>query len=140
LKEISFENKDFVKFTEYLKKQYNTLISIDVVGLSKIIDMMEESFFSDYIILEKPNLNQVFTHAKHNAANKVALMCKNLLEASMKIGYETTKIEFNLGNDFQIIVDSLAKYVVILIVPKKDLNKAGKEIVRIHNSIESFFY
>ena len=140
-KEISFKkNKEFAKFTEYLKKQYNALIAIDVVGLSKIIDIMEESFFTDYIILEKPNLHQVFTHAKHNFGNHLASMCKNILENSLKIGYETTKLEFNLGKEYQIYVDSFVKYIVVLIVPMKDRNKAIKEIVRIHNSIESFFY
>ena len=57
----SFEENDFLIFHDYLKKEYSTLISIDVVGLSKMIDLMESSIISDYIILEKTKLNQVFT-------------------------------------------------------------------------------
>lgn len=37
-------------------------------------------------------------------------------------------------------VNSLVKYIVILIVQTKDRNKAVKKIICIHNSIESFFY
>ncbi|UCG01042.1 MAG: hypothetical protein JSW11_15670 [Candidatus Heimdallarchaeota archaeon] len=139
VKGLSFDNSEFTGFRNYLKQKYNALIAIDVVGLSKIIEIMEESFFTDYIILEKPNLHQVFTHAKHNFVNHLASTCKSLLESSLKIGYETTKIEFNLGDEYLIFVTSLTKYVVILIVQTKDRNKVVKEIARIYNSIESFF-
>ncbi|MFX1284887.1 MAG: hypothetical protein ACFFB5_14595 [Promethearchaeota archaeon] len=141
---ISFDEKEFTIFSDYLKKEYNALISIDVVGLSKIIEIMEESFFSNYIILEKPNLHQVFTTVSLPAiypyTNQLVLMCKNILEASFKIKNEISEIKFNLGENIYIFVHSLRKYVVIIIVEKKDHDKAIKEIVRIHNKIELYFF
>ncbi len=114
-KSISFNNDEFIKFQDFLNKKYSDLISIDVVNLSKIIEIMEESIFSDYIILEKPNFHQVFTHISslpeiHKHANQIASMCKSLLEASLMIGHETTKIEFNLGENYYVFTDCFVKY------------------------------
>ena len=141
---ITFGDKEFVKFDQYLKKEYNALISIDVVGLSKIIEIMEESFFSNYIIMEKPNLHQVFTTISiptiYPYANQLALMCKNIVEASIKIEHEISEIRFNLGEKLSVIVDRFRKYVVIIVVSNKDKDKAMKEIVRLKNMVESYFY
>lgn len=145
LEDISFDDDEFLEFQEYLNKQYNALIAIDVVGLSKIIEIMADTSFSDYIILEKPNLHQVFTNISslpeiHIYANQIALMCKNIIEASLIINHEITNLEFNLGENYYIFVDRFVKYVVILIVQKKDRDNAIREIVRIHNTIELHFF
>ena len=141
---ISFKDNEFDKFSDYLKKEYNALISIDVVGLSKIIDIMDESFFSNYIIMEKPNLHQVFTTISlptiYPYANQLALMCKNILEAGIKIKHEISEIKFNLGENLNVVVDRFRKYVVIIVVSNKDKDKAMKEIVRLKNKLESYFY
>jgi hypothetical protein len=138
---ISFAQSDdeFVDFQEYLKRQYSALISIDVVGLSKIIEEMEESIFSDYIVLEKPYLHQVFTSISiptiHPHANQLALMCKNILEASIKIGQEIGTLQFNLGELFYVFADQVGKYVLIVVVSAKEKDKNYKELIRIYNKI-----
>ena len=111
---LSFHNDDFDEFNEFLAKKYNDLIAIDVVGLSRIIEIMEESFFSDYIILERPNLHQVFTHVSslpriHPHANTIATMCKTIIETSLLIGHEITELQFNLGKKFQVFVNRISK-------------------------------
>ncbi|MHA2226381.1 MAG: hypothetical protein ACXAC8_14320 [Candidatus Hodarchaeales archaeon] len=140
---IPFDDFEFHEFEEYLKKEYSSLISIDVVGLSKIIEVMDESFFSDYIILEKPYLHQVFTTINtaelHPHANQIAYMCKNIIESSIRINLEITRLKFNLGEEFFVFADQFKKYIVILAVHKEDHDKAVNEIVKIHSKIEMFF-
>ncbi len=141
----SLDDDEFLEFREYLNRKYSSLIAIDVVGLSKIIEIMQESFFSDYIILEKPNLHQVFTNISslseiHPYANQIATMCKNIIESSMVIGHEITHLQFDLGETFFVSMNRFAKYLVIIIVDKKDRDKAVQEIIRIRNRMEFHFY
>jgi hypothetical protein len=137
--ELSFDNHQFVDFTDFLKREYNSLISIDVVGLSKIIDIMDSSIFSDYILLEKPNFHQVFTTISipeiHPHANTLAQMCKMIVESSILIGQEIEQLQFSLGRDFIVFVERFRKYVVIIIVRKKSREKALKEIIRLKSKI-----
>jgi hypothetical protein len=110
-----------------------------VIGLSKIIDIMENSLFSDYILLEKPNFHQVFTTISlpqiHPHANTLAHMCKNIIESSIKIGQEIEQIQFSLGMDYTVFVDRFKKYVVIIVVHKNTREKSIKEINRLKNKI-----
>lgn len=140
---LSFDNKEFFEFNDFLTKKYNDLIAIDVVGLSRIIEIMEQSFFSDYIILERPNLHQVFTHVSslpriHPHANTIATMCKNIIETSLLIGHEISQLQFNLGGKFLVFVNKISKYNIIFIVLEKDREKANREIAKVHNKIEGF--
>ncbi|MHA1993681.1 MAG: hypothetical protein ACW97Z_04005 [Candidatus Hodarchaeales archaeon] len=139
--EISFDDHQFVDFNDFLKREYNSLISIDVVGLSKIIDIMDESFFSDYILLEKPNFHQVFTTISipeiHPHANPLAQMCKVIIESSILIGQEIEQLQFSLGREYMVFVERFRKYVVIIIVWKKNREKALKEIIRLKSKIVS---
>ncbi|MHA2052662.1 MAG: hypothetical protein ACW99F_03595 [Candidatus Hodarchaeales archaeon] len=139
--ELGFDDDTFADFQEFLKKEYNTLISIDVVGLSKIIDIMENSLFNDYILLEKPNFHQVFTTISlpdiHPHANTLAQMCKTLVEESIMIGQEIEQLQFTLGRDYMVFVDRFRKYVVIIIIMKKNREKALKEIIRLKNKISN---
>lgn len=132
---------EFGEFQEYLQKQYSALISIDVVGLSKIIEVMEDSVFSDYIVLEKPYLHQVFTSISiptiHPHANQLALMCKNILEASIRIGQEISTLQFNLGESFYIFANQVGKYILIVVVSGKEKEKNYRELVKIYNKISS---
>ncbi len=138
---ITFDQTDneFTEFQNYLKRQYSALISIDVIGLSKIIEVMEESIFSDYIVLEKPYLHQVFTSISiptiHPHANQIALMCKNILEASIRIGQEISILQFNLGELFYVFADQVGKYILIVVVSAKDKDKNYKELLRIYDKI-----
>lgn len=138
-KDISFEDNYFRKFQDYLQKEYNALIAIDVIGLSKIIDIMENSLFTDYILLEKPNFHQVFTTISlpqiHPHANALAQMCKYIIESSIKIGQEIEKIQFTLGLDYMVFVDRLTKYVVIIVVHKNTHEKSIKEISRLKTKL-----
>lgn len=141
---ISFEENDFMIFHEYLKKEYSTLISIDVVGLSKMIEIMESSIISDYIILEKTKLNQVFTTIStlpelHLYANHIGMMCKNLLESSLNIEHEVTKLRFNLGDKFLVYLEVYERFVLIVIINIKDREKTLKELTRLKNKIGSNF-
>ena len=141
---ISFEENDFLIFHDYLKKEYSTLISIDVVGLSKMIDLMESSIISDYIILEKTKLNQVFTTIStlpelHPYANHIGMMCKNLLESSSNIKHEITNLRFNLGDKFLVYLVVYERFVLIVILDKKDMEKTIKELARLQNKIKSNF-
>lgn len=137
----SHDENGFDRFQEYLKRQYSALISIDVVGLSKIIELMETSIFSDYIILEKPYLHQVFTTislpAIHPYANQLALMCKNMHESSIKIGHEIRTLQFNLGENYYVFADQLGKYILIVVISIKNREKALRELARIHNKLSS---
>ncbi len=137
--DISFEDNYFNEFQDYLQKEYNSLIAIDVIGLSKIIDIMENSLFTDYILLEKPNFHQVFTTISlppiHPHANALAHMCKNIIESSIKIGQEIEKIQFSLGRDYMVFVDRLKKYVVIIVVHKNTREKSIKEINRLKTKL-----
>ena len=137
--DISFEDNYFKKFENYLQKEYNQLIAIDVIGLSKIIDIMENSLFTDYILLEKPNFHQVFTTISlpkiHPHANSLAQMCKNFIESSIKIGQEVEQLQFSLGVDHLVFVDRFKKYVVIVVVHKNTREKSIKEINRLKNKI-----
>ncbi|MFX0172214.1 MAG: hypothetical protein ACFE9L_09855 [Candidatus Hodarchaeota archaeon] len=137
----SHSENEFDKFQEYLKKQYSALISIDVAGLSKIIEVMEPSFFSDYIILEKPYLHQVFTTISlpdiHPYANQLALMCKNMHESSIKIGHEIRTLQFNLGENYYVFADQFGKYILIVVISIKERDKALKELNRIHHKLSS---
>ena len=137
--DISFDYDDFKKFQDYLQKEYDALIAIDIIGLSKIIDIMENSLFSDYILLEKPNFHQVFTTISlskiHPHANTLAQMCKNIIESSIKIGHEIEQIQFSLGFDYTVFVDRFKKYVVIIVVHKNTREKSIKEISRLKDKI-----
>ena len=137
--DLSFDDDTFRDFLEFLKSEYNTLISIDVVGLGKIIDIMENSLFTDYILLEKPNFHQVFTTISlpdvHPHANTLAQMCKTLIEQSIMIGQEIEQLQFTLGRDYMVFVDRFRKYVVIIIILKKNREKALKEIIRLKTKI-----
>jgi hypothetical protein len=137
--DISFEDNYFKKFEDYLQKEYNQLIAIDVIGLSKIIDIMENSLFTDYILLEKPNFHQVFTTISlpiiHPHANSLAQMCKNFIESSIKIGQEVEQLQFSLGVEHLVFVDRFNKYVVIVVVHKNTREKSIKEINRLKNKI-----
>jgi len=138
--QVSFVETEFTEFSKYVKTEYNKLMQIDVVALSEMIATMNSSFFTDYIILEKPNLHQVFTTTSsypdiHPYANQIGTMCKNLVESSIEIGQEVTQIQFNLGGKYLVIVERFRKYLVILIILRKDHEKALKEILRIRNKI-----
>ena len=137
--DISFEDNYFKKFEDYLQKEYNALIAIDVIGLSKIIDIMENSLFTDYILLEKPNFHQVFTTISlpeiHPHANSLAQMCKNFIESSIKIGQEIEQIHFSLGRDYLVFVDRLNKYVAIVVVHKNTREKSLKELNRLKSKL-----
>ena len=139
--DLSFDDDTFRTFLEFLKNEYNTLISIDVVGLGKIIEIMENSLFTDYILLEKPNFHQVFTTISlpdvHPHANTLAQMCKTLIEESIMIGQEVEQLQFTLGRDYMVFVDRFRKYVVIIIILKKNREKALKEIIRLKSKITS---
>ena len=138
---LSFDNHQFVDFNDFLKREYNSLISIDVVGLSKIIDIMDDSFFSDYILLEKPNFHQVFTTISlpdvYPHANSLAQMCKVIIESSILIGQEIEQLQFSLGREYIVFVDRFRKYVVIIMIIKKYREKAHKEIIRLKSKIVS---
>ena len=112
-----------------------------MVGLSKIIETMENTNFNDYIVLEKPYLHQVFTSIAvpevHPHASQLALMCKNMLEASTQIGHEITSLQFNLGENYYVILDQVGKYILILVIFQKDKEKALKELIRIHSKISN---
>lgn len=137
--DLSFDDDTFRTFLEFLKNEYNTLISIDVVGLGKIIEIMENSLFTDYILLEKPNFHQVFTTISlsdvHPHANTLAQMCKTLIEESIMIGQEVEQLQFTLGRDYMVFVDRFRKYVVIIIILKRNREKALKEIIRLKTKI-----
>lgn len=140
--DLSFELSDFNGFHDYLKEEYSQLISIDVVGLSKIIGLMEDAIYSDYIILERPYMHQVMTTISIPEINPIAsnlgLMCKNLLETGIKIGKEVSRIRFFLGKDHYVLVDSLEdKFFLILVVPEKERERAEKEMTRIQNRIKN---
>ncbi len=131
-------------FHEYLKKEYSTLITIDVVGLSKMIEIMETSIISDYIILEKTKLNQVFTTIStlpelHPYANHIGMMCKNLLESSSNIEHEITKLRFNLGDKFLVYLEVYERFVLIVIINQKDKEKILKDLTRLKSKINSNF-
>ncbi len=137
--ELSFDDAQFDNFKEFLLTKYNELISIDVVGLSKIIDVMENSVFNDYILLEKPFFHQVFTTISipevHPHANTVAHMCKTLIESSIMIGQEIEQLQFSLGQDYMVFAERFRKYVAIIIILKKNREKAIKEIMRLKSKI-----
>lgn len=137
--ELSFDNATFDTFKDFLITEYNELISIDVVGLSKIIDVMENSVFSDYILLEKPFFHQVFTTISipeiHPHANTLAHMCKTIIESSIMIGQEIETIQFTLGRDYMVFAERFRKYIVIIIILKKNREKALKEILRLKSKI-----
>ncbi|MHA1974193.1 MAG: hypothetical protein ACTSW1_14435 [Candidatus Hodarchaeales archaeon] len=136
-----FDDSDFESFTKELTKRYNQLISIDVVGLSKVIELMEGSLFDDYIILEKPHLHQVFTTISipeiYPHASFLALMCKTMLEAGIKIKKEISHLSFNLGDSFFVFVERLGKYVIILIIRESLREEARKEIVLLKSKFYS---
>jgi hypothetical protein len=140
---LSFDDTQFDTFKEFLLTEYNTLISIDVIGLSKIIDIMENSVFADYILLEKPNFHQVFTTISipeiHPYANSLAQMCKTIIESSIMIGQEIEQLQFTLGRDYMVFVDRFRKYVVIIIILKRNREKAIKEIIRLKTRIANIF-
>ncbi len=133
------DSNEFEKFQEYLNKQYNALISIDVVGLSKIIEIMEDTNINDYIVLEKPYLHQVFTAISnqqiHPYANQLALMCKNVIEAGTQIEQEITDLQFNLGKRYYVILNQLGKYILILLINQYDKDRAFKELMKIHDKL-----
>jgi len=136
-----FDDTDFQDFHQYLETKYSNLISIDVVGLSKVIEIMEDSLFSDYIILEKPHLHQVFTTISipelYPHANTVALMCKSILEASYKIQNPITQLTFNLGSSYWIIVEQFGKYIVICITMSHLHDKTMNEMNRLKSKFIS---
>ncbi len=141
---ISYKENDFLPFHEYLRKEYLSLISIDVVGLSKMIKIMESSIISDYIILEKTKLNQVFTTIStlpelHPYANHIGMMCKSLLESGSNIEHEITKLRFNLGDKFLVYLEVYERFVLIVLINNKDLEKTLKELTRLQNKISSNF-
>lgn len=140
--QVSFSETEFNDFSKYVIAEYNKLMQIDVAGLSAMIETMNTSFFTDFIILEKPNLHQVFTTISsypeiHPYANQIGTMCKNLIESSIAIGQEITQLQFNLGGKYLVIVERFKKYLVVLIILRKDHEKALKEILRIRNKITS---
>lgn len=144
VKQISFQEIDFLKFHNYLKKEYSSLISIDVVGLSKMIDIMNLSNISNFIILEKTNLHQVFTTMStlpeiHPYANQIGLMCKNFIESGAKIEHEITQLKFNLGRKFVTFLEVYGRFVLIIVVIKKDVEKTLKELHKVNIKINSNF-
>jgi hypothetical protein len=139
--DLPFEPVTFFDFHDYLKEKYSQLISIDVVGLSKIIELMENAIYSDYIILEKPWYHQVFTTISipeiHPVANTLGIMCRNLLETGLKMDMEISRIRFQLGTAHFVLVSSLKdKFYLILVVPEKELERGEREMTRIQNRIK----
>jgi hypothetical protein len=105
---------------------------------------MNSSIVSDYIILDKTKLNQVFTTIStlpeiHLYANHIGLMCKNLLESSKNIDHEITNLHFNLGDKLLIYLVVYGRFVLIVIINKKDEEKPLKEFVRLENKFSSKF-
>ncbi|MFW9856256.1 MAG: hypothetical protein ACFFFG_14485 [Candidatus Thorarchaeota archaeon] len=138
---LSFSSEMFDDFHDYLKEKYSEIISIDAVGLSKIIKLMEDAIYSDYIILAKPWYHQVFTAITipeiNPIANSLGLMCKNLLESGLKIGLEISRIRFRIRSAYYVFVDTLKdRFFLILIVPEKEFERGERELARIKNRIE----
>lgn len=57
-----FRRKDFELFRNVVKSQYTSIIEIDVSSLAKILETMQNSTISNYVIFETKFFHPVFTH------------------------------------------------------------------------------
>ncbi|NHJ02423.1 MAG: hypothetical protein EAX86_09835 [Candidatus Heimdallarchaeota archaeon] len=139
-KGIIFNRKDFEDFREVVTKEYSALLNIDISKVGKILEIMQRSSISDYIIYEDKFFNPVFMSVVDpvisSYANQLTQIFRGIVEFGSKINQEHILSDISF-EEIHLHAIVAASHSVVVILPenqsKKDIVK--KELVRIQKNI-----
>jgi len=139
--EISLEEGRFEGFYSYLEDEYQKFIQVDVKNLPVMLEIMNNSEFSDYVILEKPYLHQVFTTVSidevKNHAPLLIQVIKEVLESGNIVQLPIDQLRINFAKRFSLILFTYRKYVILVFTSSRDEERALRDLYKLRTKIDA---
>ncbi|WP_455141741.1 hypothetical protein [Candidatus Hodarchaeum mangrovi] len=133
---------EFEKFNQYIRKEYDTLLQVDVLQLSRLLELIQsynEVIFDNMLIFSRPEMNQIYTDLGSEFSKfseEISNTIKVILELSVKTEFTIEHFEIALSPTKYCLMFNISPYSIILFIDKKQLEFAKWRIKETSNTLK----